>query len=708
MLDAKERAWEKERLDRVIQVINANIACLEDQIIFSLQRIKDSNAGMWNESKQVLHDFNDVVSSLVYLDAIKSDMQRYETFSRQRVKMLLLRKSAYFGRIDFQEDGAAEADSIYIGTSTLNDRKGDILIHDWRAAVCSMFYENEIGLAGYQSPDGFIQGRITRKRQYRIIGPVLHHVFDSPIYIEDEILQEILGSSKDERMCTIVSSIQKQQNEAIRDDTHSVVLVKGPAGSGKTSIALHRVAWLLYRHREKLSSQNIVIYSPNELFNDYVSEVLPQLGEENMRMSTFQSLAREFLQGQYQTNSRAQQIETLLLEEDPNRALRIRKKASDEFIQGLERYIDNLKEKGYTFRDVCWNEYMVVGKREIRKLFYWDFRDSHPALRLQKIKTALDRMLIRFIKEARRKNLEYLDKEPERARMESIRLREAFSGMRSLVKENTTPDFGQIYYRYLKSLNDFDMISAFKCSLKKRTLDYEDIAPVMYVKLLMGYRHAIGNIRNVLVDEIQDYTKTEQKVLFSIFSQVPMTLLGDEDQAIYVDSAGSLQLPGTSQPYVVSLEKSYRSTRQITQFCRRLLKKGEIGEYVNREGNPPRITQSQNLPADILLSIREMKDRGCRSMAVITRTMATAHRLLEELGGSGIRRILPEDKTFTTGTVLLPSYLAKGLEFDGVVVVSSREDPFREQEERALFYTCCSRALHELIILYDGDIPMVH
>ncbi|MFO7637267.1 MAG: AAA family ATPase [Clostridia bacterium] len=705
-MDDRERSLEQKRLGEAIRIIDKYIENLKGQLQNGMNRIRGSNKDMWEETKKVLHDFNDVVSSLVYLDSIKNEYFRYESISRQLKKLELLRKSAYFGRIDFREEHFKAPEEIYIGTSTLNDDKGDILIYDWRAAICSMFYECEIGPASFMSPDGTIKGEITLKRQYRISHDVIKTMFDATVVIEDEVLQEILSRSKDTRMNTIVASIQKEQNKAIRDENHTIVMVKGPAGSGKTSIALHRVAWLLYRHRERMLPRDIVIFSPNEIFNDYISEVLPQLGEENMVMSTFIRLSKEFLGGRHRLSSRAGQMETILTAQNDTLAHHIRFKTTEAFIDGLEAYVKGLETGGIRFKDVCCGNDCLVTKQEIHDMYYKDFKGNIPAVRFQKIKTLLDRKLVSHVKVLRRKSLELSNEDYNLSVQRNAMIRASFAKMRGLIEENTSPDFPRIYHQFLLRTKDNGIISRHKTSMKADALYYEDIAPVLFIKLLMGYKYHERKPKHIVIDEVQDYSPIELKVLFSIFKDVPMTLLGDDNQSIYhYTDLPVLKKNMIPQAFDVTLDKSYRSTRQIAAFCGRIIGDGLRTGYINREGNAPVVKESGDMGKDVLSHIDALREKGCASIAIITRTHRTATLLLEKLSTHGVRGIKPDDEEFIQGTVVLASYMAKGLEFDGVILVSPESDRFRGEEERKLFYTCCSRALHELAILYEGEIP---
>ncbi|MFO7612536.1 MAG: AAA family ATPase [Clostridia bacterium] len=559
---------EESRLREIFSLITQNITNLEEKVGESISQIRASNKIMWNSGKSYHYDFDDIVENLSLLDGVYSDMMRHENILHQLKKMYLLRKTAYFGRVDFHEDGIDDTDMVYIGTSTLEGEKSTILIYDWRAAISSMFYECETGRAGFESVSGTIEGEILLKRQYRIFLDKIEAMFDSSIVIDDEILQAILSESKNSRMGTIVSSIQKEQNKAIRDENHRIVFVNGPAGSGKTSIALHRAAWLLYRYRDKMKAKNIIVYSPNDIFNDYISDVLPELGEENMRMSTFMKLAETYLEGKYRFEDYYNEMEGILTGSRAIDRDAVREKGSAVFAREIEDYVSRLSTSGFDFADISYNGNILAEHSELETLFYKDYSIHPIATRLEKIFSFLEKRLVNLTRRIRKNYVEVAKGDQNEGKKAAYIAKGIIDEVRKISYDMTHPDPFDLYNKFLAYSEKRKYTSRFRRSMETGHISYEDLAPVMYLKLLLGYGWDFEEIKHVIIDEVQDYSHIEMLVFFKLFRNIPMTLLGDSNQAInHLTDTNDMNISTAPESYTVKLEKSYRSTRQITRFC---------------------------------------------------------------------------------------------------------------------------------------------
>lgn len=706
-LSKEQWAVEEKRLNNIYELITSNIRLLESKLKNSLSEIKNSNREMWKSGKSQHYDFDDIVENLSLLDGVQSDIMRHDNIMQQLVKMSLLKKSAYFGRIDFKEDDYNDFDKIYIGTSTLEGETSDILVYDWRAAVCSMFYECEIGEAGFQSPAGRIDGEIILKRQYRIFKNKIESMFNSSIIIEDEILQSILSESKNSRMGTIVSSIQKEQNRAIRDEKHKIVFVDGPAGSGKTSIALHRAAWLMYRYREKMSARNIMVYSPNDIFNDYISDVLPELGEENMQMSTFMTLATTYLGGKYRFIDNYTQMENILSESGFVNKKSIKYKSSAEYAEEISNFINGLMKEGFKFTDISSNGTVLAEAWELETLFYKDYNIHNISTRLEKLYTFLERRLITVTRKIRKNYVETAKQDHNEGKKAAFFARSTIEDLRKAAYTITHPDPFVVYQEFLNISGKKQFALKFRKSLENNIIEYEDLAPVMLLKLVMGYGRDFEEIKHLIVDEVQDYSYIELLIFSMLFKKVPMTLLGDANQAInYLTDSGDLKSSIMGESYTVKLEKSYRSTMQITKFCYGLLGRGLGYEYVDRDGDEPIVKRTtDNMTDEIKIVLNSFRKKGNISIAIITKTAKTAENLYESLNDSNVGIVRKTDISYSLGALFLPSYLAKGLEFDAVIVVDTKKEHFEGEKDKKLFYTCCSRALHDLCVLYEDEAP---
>lgn len=706
-LSSEQWTIERDRLSDLYKLITTNISDLEAKLKSSLSDIKISNREMWKEGKSQLTDMDDVVENLALLEGIQSDILRKDTIMLQLRKMYLLQKSAYFGRIDFQETGDDEVDQFYIGTSTLDGETSEILIYDWRAAVSSMFYECETGEAEFMSPSGKISGEISLKRQYKIFRDKIESMFNSSIIIEDEILQSILSESKNTRMGTIVSSIQKEQNKAIRDENHKIVFVDGPAGSGKTSIALHRAAWLMYRYRDRMKARNIMVYSPNDIFNDYISDVLPELGEENMQMSTFMSLAFTYLGRRYRFEDKYTQMESILKGTHGVQIDTIREKSQEQFAVKIKNFTEYLRTEGFDFKEISVNGNILAAEWELNTLFYKDYKMHNVSTRLEKIYTLLEKRLIFVTRKIRKNYVDAAKKDHNEGKKAAYFAKSTIEELRRAAYNVTHPDPFKLYGEFLAYEGKERQAKEYFKRLEQNLVAYEDIAPVMLLKLYMGYTRDFEEIKHLIIDEVQDYSHIEMIVFSMLFKRVPMTLLGDANQAInHLTDSGDLKSSVMEESYTVKLEKSYRSTRQITKFCYALLGRGIGYEYVDRDGEEPTVLKiNDDMPGQVKHIIKKLKSNGNTSIAVITKTAQTAEALYSQLDDSDIGILRKTDISFSTGVVVLPSYLAKGLEFDGVVVIDSNSEQFQGEKDRKLFYTCCTRALHDLYVLYESEAP---
>lgn len=398
----KDKIYEESRLKDAYSKLIKRIEDLEISLNDSLIHFKKSNEQMWDNGKRSLVDFSDAIENMPYLDSIRSDFYKVETLKKELKRMLLLQRDMYFGRIDFQEESEDKVEKIYIGKFSFTDDFGQYVVFDWRANICSLFYENEIGRVYYDAPDGRIYGDIFKKRQFEILHDKIITMFDSSIMIDDSILKEILSKSKDSKMGNIVETIQKEQNQAIRS-TYNIIIVDGPAGCGKTSIAMHRAAWLMYKYKNELKNNQIIIFSPNDTFNDYVSEVLPELGEDNISMSTFNKLAYKILSDRKILISKYTELEDVLLDNEYIEKSDIKLKYSIDFAKKLKEYMGLISKGNYPFKDFYINNELILSKKDFENLFYLEYGFNDVITRLSKIRLMLNERISPIIRNLRMK-----------------------------------------------------------------------------------------------------------------------------------------------------------------------------------------------------------------------------------------------------------------------------------------------------------------
>ncbi len=681
---------------------------------------------MWEDVRCApagLTDLEDVAQVWQYQTDIAGKARIYR-FSYEKVKHLkMMSKSPYFGRIDFLENGEIKAEQVYIGIYNLStDDTMDILVYDWRAPISGMFYDFEIGPSSYACPAGLIEGEILLKRQYRIENAEIVYMFDSSLNINDVMLQEILGKSTDNRMRTIVTSIQKEQNTVIRNSEDRVLIVDGPAGSGKTSIALHRAAYLLYKYRETMRSENILIFSPNHVFEDYISRVLPELGEENILRSTFADFFDSALGTDVQIETVNQQLEYILTVDDANdiRPACIRFKSSPLFPAILKTYVRQLEDgMGIEFRNLMYNGALLISAAGIRQLLRQQDSRLPYANRLEKLR----RRLFALLEQSENKWAGDLADEDNPAAGQEAKT--GYAAVRQDIMQMTSCDILSLYadlFRDIESflpagdtegLGEYRRIGAHTLrQLEQGILDYEDLAPVIYLKAVLdGIGHA-ASIKHVIIDEAQDYTAVQYEVFRLVFGSGNMTILGDVNQTVNgYANAGSFDAvadvfnaKGTKR---ISLTKSYRSSKELADFCRELLDSPSHAEQLNRHGNKPRVIKvgKNDLHRRVADDIMGLKNRGYKLIAVICKTASRCREAYNAISlFMDIGLISNRNEAYDGDVVVIPSYLAKGLEFDAVLAVSIGEADYSADSDRRLLYTVCTRALHELYLYHSDNV----
>ncbi len=698
---------------------------------------------LWQEvgSISMANELDQLVDFMSYIDVLKRQKWSHEFTRKQKEKYERMILSPYFGRIDFLESGDSRAEKYYIGISNLVNDDYDILIYDWRAPVSSMYYDYEIGEASYQCPEGIICGNISLKRQYKISNNKIEYMFDSNLNIDDEMLQEILSNSTDSKMKAIVTTIQREQNKVIRNEEYRNMIVQGPAGSGKTSVALHRVAYLLYKHRDSITPQNIVIFSPNDIFNDYISNVLPQLEEENMHQTTFKEYMHKALGDEFKKEDYYDMMEYILSsKEKPSyqkRIMNIKYKTSIEFTNILKQYVMYVEKADRSFSDIMFRGSLIISSKELQELFFKDYCELPLKRRLQKIRERVLFLLKPYeeqrISEVARELYDsdsYIDKLEIRNKSRAI-LKDEIKDIQHEINRITEFDLVDIYKKLFEKLELFtgnpnaensekkiEEIKRYTLeNLQSQTLYYEDQPPLLYLMGAFGDLPKTSDIKYVIIDEAQDYTPLQYEIFYQLFSHASITMLGDLKQSIHpfmnVGNYSNIShIFPRDNTCVINLSKSYRSTMEITRFSRMLLNEEITTESVARHGEEPLVLgfqQEEAIKERILEDIKKYKDKGYKSIGIITRTKKEANKVYSFLRDKvQVKLLVNEDEEYMNGTIIIPSYLAKGLEFDVVLIYNAGNGNYSCEDERLLLYTACTRALHMLCIYYsDKCTPLL-
>jgi DNA helicase-2/ATP-dependent DNA helicase PcrA len=625
----------------------------------------------------------------------------------------MLRKmlnSPYFGRIDFTEDGAYDTEEIYIGAQSLFDEnKMAYYVYDWRAPISGMYYDFGIGRASFTAPDGVISGLISLKRQYHIEKGELEYSFDSDITIDDEILQRELSKVSDAKIKTIIHSIQREQNRAIRCEAEHV-LVFGPAGSGKTSVGLHRLAYLLYKYRggpSGLTSSKVRIFSANEIFTSYIAGIIPELGEEDVATLDFPTLLKN-----YQTEARPcmdvyEQINYLATaEETASRRKWLEAKYSRGFIAFAENYIRNyspaLNEDIYFYKDI-----ICEGQR-IKEL-YMD-RTSAGTLntKASRVFEYAQRSYHEYFKKNRRAITALFDdlhdetySDGDIARLYDEQKNIALADLRSRLM----PGARRLYEKILRAwAKENKTSSSFAVNaLRQPTLFYEDALWLFYIDLLSGRMPKEKAVRHILVDEAQDLCHLQHRILKNLFDGCHFTVLADVNQALYPDinihDKDALAAHYGDNALVNTLTKSYRSTYQISRFAGRLLDSCDEETYFRRDGDEPYIIgtgDAVNTVTEILNGLpKEYNTVGILFSDV--NKAAAFHKQIKNK--APVILIDSGDDSFQPGIMAMAVPFAKGLEFDAVICPEYGDAVFEGAMGRKLLYLICTRALHRLYLL---------
>lgn len=694
---------------------------------------------LWSDlgSVSIENGLDQLSDFMSFMDIMKNQKRSHEFTQKLEKKYERMLESPYFGRIDFVEDNESDTQKCYIGLSNLVDEDYDFLVYDWRAPISSMFYDYETGQASYECPEGTISGEITGKRQYKINNGKIEYMFDSNLSIDDEMLQELLSKNADDKMKGIVTTIQREQNQVIRNENYKNLIVQGAAGSGKTSVALHRIAYLLYKHRDKVTPQNIIIFSPNNIFNDYISNVLPQLGEDNMYQTTFKDYMHKELGPEFKKESPSEMMEYILGSNEKltyqDRIKNIKFKTSVEFVKILKQYISYVETVDRSFKDIVVRGKLIISSKDIKNLFFNDYSNIPIKRRLEKIKSRIifliepyEQSWIDEIYQELFKSGDFIQKE-EMIEKSTLIVKENLRDVYDSISKMTEFNLIEIYKNLFKNLNKFlneinveyddSFISHIKTytidNLNAKILNYEDQVALLYLNGALGDIPTTSQIKYVIIDEAQDYTPLQYEIFYQLFKSANMTILGDINQSINpfmnVGNYNNIYNISQNDTCIINLTKSYRSTMEITKFSRNLLSENIDDECVERHGDEPTIasfSDKLSMNEKLVEDIKSYSEKTYKSIGIITKTARETKVLYNFLKENSIdvSSIEKDDDYYTNGVTVIPSYLAKGLEFDVVFIYDASNKNYNSEDERLLLYTCCTRALHVLNVYHLGEI----
>lgn len=678
-----EESKERNYLLYFQKKLDAKITEVDESIVRRSAEVSSMNKHMQEHKRDMDHLEKNNFREAIYNYSVQGD-HLVETKRR----LIRLKDTAYFGRIDFKEDQTHEIKNIYIGVHNFQDSDSKKnLVYDWRAPISGLFYDFELGEASYKAATGEVSGKISLKRQFRIRGGEMEFMIDTDVTIHDEVLQKELNQASSAKMKNIVATIQKEQNAIIRNEDARHLIIQGVAGSGKTSIALHRIAFLLYRFKESINSEDILIISPNKIFASYISNVLPELGEESVTETSMEEIANEILEYQVNFKSFLEQVTELLEKNDPTLVERIRIKSSAEILRKIDEYIAYLENEGFAVTDI-----FVKGK-PVPAWFIKEAFERYSRMPLLKRFNEVVREIVDNIFRFYKIEIKYKDR---------IELHHTIRKM-----------FPSYNLRVLyKSFYDWMGRPELLKIRAGNTYEWSDVYVFIYLKHRLEGLKPNLKVKHLVIDEMQDYSWVQYRVL-SILFPCKKTILGDINQSVNPFSSSDLSIIEKVFPDATTMTmlKSYRSTFEITQFTKRINQKVDV-EPIERHGDEPQILSLNNANEEletIKTLITNFKDSKFNSLGIICKTQHIADQLHKNLNDEwDIHLLNAASVSFGSGIVITTAHLAKGLEFDYVIVPFCSDKNYYTELDRQVLYVACTRAMHKLVLTYTGTIsPLI-
>jgi len=742
-----EKQLEQKRVTNVVQQIGNHIKKVSDDYKDARSEMKLVQSNYSANTSVNYFEVDDRIETSAEIQqqrALSSRLiENEQILSRQLATFRQLEKSPYFGRIDILDPGETEQERLYIGTASFTDENQNFLVYDWRAPISSIYYNGTLGKVAYETPAGIQQTDLKKKRQFLIQDGEITSMFDTNETVGDEMLQHVLGEQNDDTMQNIVSTIQREQNDIIRDTHSDLLVVQGVAGSGKTSAILQRIAFLLYHSRDELEADQIILFSPNRLFSHYISDVLPSLGERNMRQVTLSEFVNQRFQG-LEVESLFDRYET---SKDISEATQESHdfKESAAFMSAVQDYCQTLPASQFKFNNILFKGNIFFSKQEIESI-YRELPDMQPAERFLQTKNKLIKRLKHRINEEAKsawvaEEIDQLSDEDyhtllgnkELGRFQQIDDEIRYIA-RKIVTERLRIVYDAIYNSYFldtyAQYTDFlahcqrpatidaktwqEQTVAFQEALEYHHVLLDDVAPLLYLRDILTGSGQNRRMQHLFVDEMQDYSVAQLLYFHHAFPKAKMTFLGDSEQALYrnVESPDMLlhklkDAFHVRKARLISLNRSYRSTLPITTFAKSLLPDGDHIQAFNRDGKVPTIVVRYDLDSAITamhdLISESLKTNG--TVAILTKNMDEAKLIYQHLHHDCDLTLLTDaDRSLPKGVFVLPIYLAKGLEFDSVIAWNVSQENYPSSRELGILYTISSRAMHQLSLISIGPV----
>jgi DNA helicase II / ATP-dependent DNA helicase PcrA len=750
-MDEKDWHLEQHRVDDVVNKINQRINKTQNEYNKAHNETQKVQQNYGNNTSVNYVEIDDRIETSADLQQqrglVNKVVQNEAIIKKQLTTYKQLANSPYFGRIDIKDNNVDKTDTLYIGTASFVDNNENFLVYDWRAPIASIYYNGTLGEVSFKTPNGTQKTSLERKRQFQIKHAKINNMFDTNETVGDEMLQNVLGQQHDELMQNIVSTIQKEQNDIIRDTYHDLLVVQGAAGSGKTSAILQRIAFLLYHSRASLQANQIILFSPNRLFSHYISDVLPSLGERNMRQVTLQEFIAHRMEG-IQIQSLFEQYEKndLQIENNPLSDF----KESNQYMQLIEQYVTNMDSKQMAFQDILVDGEIFFDHEVIENIYAGQPKAMKATDKFLNTKNSLitilkKRMEIEIYKPwvdnkidqlnaeqyhnymAGKKLGRFQDEDDERYFIAKQIVHEHFRKVYDAIFNGTFFDSYLQYSRFMISITNkttFDAkkllndVQIYESWLEMHRIRLNDVAPVLYLRDLLVGGGQNQYMQYLFVDEMQDYSIAQLIYIKHAFPKARINLIGDSEQALFKD----VQRPQTlltklneafttHKSRLITLNRSYRSTYPITTFAKSILPNGNEIKAFNRPGKKPEIIVRYDENEAIKSLIRSVQKEFSNksTVAIITKNLKEAQDIHQHTYRKLNSVLLSDtDRSLPTGVVIMPIYLAKGLEFDSVIAWNVSEQNYPNNKYIGILYTIATRAMHTLTMISVGKVsPLI-
>ncbi|WP_288327056.1 UvrD-helicase domain-containing protein [uncultured Clostridium sp.] len=692
---------EQAKLDNTLEIINVEMLKYLEKRKVVTKYILDARKKYIEEYKD---DEDQVIDYFDHENYVKEEA--YKTIDKRLMEFTKLKENPYFGKVTFKEDDNIP-EEIYIGRYglTLEDSYEPVIV-DWRAPIASLFYKGSLGEATYNTPVGEMNADIIGRKQLIIKKSQLKGVFDSAVDVKDEILQMVLTENSSDKLKDIVMTIQKEQDEIIREDKNKVVVVNGVAGSGKTTIALHRISYLLYNFRKQFGDK-VLIFGPNDVFMDYIAQVLPSLGESNIAQTTFENFAKEEIGIVNEPIKGFSSYVEDVIDGNTSELEEYKYKSSQEFVKFLNEKINLLNKEYFNIESVKFNGEEIVSVNEIKELFdvyYKDmplFRRSEKIKRIltSKIKDKRDELYYALLKEIKEKKEKLSEEELkiESNNLEFLRRMRIREIVRMVMNSREELD---------NWINHEDILDLYKSMTNTKALGYMDLSAILYLMIKLEGKKLKREIKHIVIDEAQDYSYLQFEVIKEITGCKSYTIVGDSNQRLIDTNEEcamiNLQKVFTDAGFDIknfSLNKSYRSTQEIMEYANKFLEEEKIVPLVRRGESvmEEEVFDESEFIDTVISIIEDYEEDNCENIAVIFKGRNELRKyapLIKER--ISIQNLDNEESIYKGGKVLIPAYLAKGLEFDGAIIIEE------DEIQPLIKYIMCTRALHRLAVIKNN------